>query len=310
MYEKEINKLKNMMGHELWDLLSEQGCYIAGGALTSLFSNQEVNDIDVYFPSKEAFTHVLKVVYNEEEFRSDYDLGYADAIVQHVSRKAVLLTNAHGQKIQFIAHKFYPIGSSIFDDFDFTINMAMVYMHGDYIVCHNEFFKHLAQRYLQVNTSTSYPLISVLRVDKYRKRGYNISKSQMLRLLLAVNAKNIDSWDKLADELGGMYGTSPEEIFDYSVPFSLQLAIEKLDNFEIKENIVANSPMYEDIVSTIPWAFTDKELNRILESNETQLEKLLDYKEKGYYGWFEKEIPEVKNTIQAIKNQLNQKESQ
>ena len=34
MYQSEINKIKATVGHDLYNFLAEQGCYIAGGALT------------------------------------------------------------------------------------------------------------------------------------------------------------------------------------------------------------------------------------------------------------------------------------
>ena len=94
-----------------------------------------------------------------------------------------------------------------------------------------------------------------MRVNKYRERGYTISKSQMLRVLLAINLKQIDSWEKLIDELGGMYGTPPEEIFDTTKPFDLVYAMEALDNFEIKDTIIANRPTIDDVILTMSDSF-------------------------------------------------------
>ncbi len=35
--------------------------------------------------------------------------------------------------------------------------------------------KHIAQKVLVLNPKTDYPIISMLRADKYRARGYTIS---------------------------------------------------------------------------------------------------------------------------------------
>lgn len=302
MYQSEINKIKAIVGHDLYNFLAEQGCYIAGGALTSVFTNAEINDVDIYFPSKEAFTQVMRAIYDVDGERDDF--SYADAIVQHVSNKAVLVkANSGNSDVQFIAHKFYENALDIFKDFDFSINMAAIDMKSGNFVSTPYFFKHLGQRYLHVNTNTSYPLISTLRVDKYRKRGYNISKAQLLRLLLAVNAKEIDSWEKLADELGGMYGTAPEEIFDYSQPFSLQLAIDKLDNFEISDKLHTNCPEYEDVVKKLHFAFTQDEVrsvaNNIQKKIETEEKYNLLYKD---YRWH------TPTDTESMKKELQQME--
>lgn len=260
MYEHELAQLKKLMDPDLWNLLADNGCIIAGGAITSVFTNKEVNDVDVYFPSKEAFTNVMSEIYHNWEpslGTGDYGLTAKNSLITHVTKKAVLIISEN-QKIQLIGYAFYKTVPEIFDAFDYTINMGACYMYDGRFTLHADFLKHNAQRYLQFNPNTTYPLISALRANKYRDRGYSISKAQLLRVLLAVNRKNIDSWEKLMDELGGMYGTAPEEIFDTKKEFSLDLAIEALDNFEIKDTIVANTPSVDIVAATMKGSFTDE----------------------------------------------------
>ena len=52
MFKQELYQIKKLVDAEPWELLADQGCMIAGGALTSVFTNKPVNDIDVYFPNK------------------------------------------------------------------------------------------------------------------------------------------------------------------------------------------------------------------------------------------------------------------
>lgn len=49
MYEFEKNKLKAHLGDNLYSTLKDYNCIIAGGMITSLFCNREINDVDVYF---------------------------------------------------------------------------------------------------------------------------------------------------------------------------------------------------------------------------------------------------------------------
>lgn len=53
MYKFEKNKLKAYLGDELYNLLKKYECFIAGGTVTSLFCNREINDVDIYFRSKD-----------------------------------------------------------------------------------------------------------------------------------------------------------------------------------------------------------------------------------------------------------------
>ena len=258
MYKQELAQIKKLVSANLWELLADQGCMIAGGALTSVFTNKPVNDIDVYFPSQEAFTKVVTEIYGRSEHTIvtdfDIDFDFGDAHVLHVTKKALLLQSEQ-QDVQLIGYQFYKNATEIFDAFDFSINMAALCMKTEEFSMKNTFMKHNAQKYLHFNPKTTYPLISALRVNKYRERGYTISKSQMLRVLLAINLKQIDSWEKLIDELGGMYGTPPEEIFDTTKPFDLVYAMEALDNFEIKDTIIANRPTVDDVILTMSDSF-------------------------------------------------------
>lgn len=283
---KELNRLENMIGKNLVEVFKETGAMVAGGALTSLFSNQPINDIDVYFKTPEDFEETVAAIYGQssalEDVLDDYEVK-----VNHVSSRAVLCKCDY-QDIQLIAHRFYDDPEDIFTTFDFTINMAVYDIQTATLYQHPDFMKHLAQRYLHVNPDTSYPLISVLRTNKYKERGYTISKSQMLRLLLAVNKLEITSWDALCDQLGGMYGSQPEDIFDTSKPFDLISAIEQLDSFEIRDTICQNNPDFDDIVYSIPQAFSENTVrNHVLAAQRelsvyTSVEDMLKYKPLEY----------------------------
>lgn len=263
MYEKELKKLKSFMNTDLWGLLQDQGCIIAGGAITSMFTNKEVNDIDVYFPSKEAFTKVMQELIDlryrsNYKYDKEYGLTYIDGMITIVTNKAVMLLS-EGTKVQFIVHKFYQTAEEVFQDFDFTVCMGALEMKGDTWKFHEDFFKHNSQRFIQFNENTSYPLISALRIAKYKDKGYSISKAQFMKVMIAINAKNISNWETLMEELGGMYGTPPEQIFDTSATFDLAYAMQKLDDVVITEKMQAQQwYSLDEIVKKIPKAFTDE----------------------------------------------------
>ena len=261
-YNNELNKLKKGFPSSLWEALADHGCIIAGGAITSVFTNTEINDYDIYFRSKEDFTKIFQEIYHDYyDGTLEYNLGFYDVTASVVTKKALLLF--HGEaKIQFIVNDFYQTPEQIFEHFDFSCCMGALTMQDEKFVLHDNFLKHNAQKYLHFNPKTLFPLVSALRVDKYSKKGYSISKAQMLKVLCAVNAKNIDSWDKLIDELGGMYGTKAEDIFDTTKPFSLESAMEALENVVITEKMQANCHLgARSIAEVIPHAFTQEYLD-------------------------------------------------
>lgn len=276
-YNNELNKLKKGFPSDLWKALADHGCIIAGGAITSVFTNTEINDYDIYFRSKEDFTKIFKEVYHDYyDDTLEYDLGFYDVTASVVTKKALLLF--HGEaKIQFIVNDFYQTPQQIFEHFDFSCCMGALTMQDEKFVLYDNFLKHNAQKYLHFNPKTLFPLVSALRVDKYSKKGYSISKAQMLKVLCAVNAKNIDSWDKLIDELGGLYGTPAEEIFDTSQPFSLESAIDQLDKVDITDKMQANCHYgAEAIAEVIAHAFTEEYLEKFKLRKENS-KKLIDF---------------------------------
>ena len=245
------------------------------GEITSIFTNKPVNDIDVYFPNKEAFTKVMQEIIELKyrpgiKYEKEYSIGYKEAMIQIVTNKAVLLKSDE-QDVQFVIHNFYETPMAIFGDFDFTVCMGALKMQTDTWFFHPDFFKHNAQRFLHFNPGTSYPLISALRIAKYKEKGFNISKAQFMKTMFAVNAKNIDSWEKLMEELGGMYGTRPQEIFDTTQPFDIQVAMQRLDEIEIKDYMKSESYYnLDEIVEKIPHAFSDEVVKVVKEWKEPE----------------------------------------
>jgi len=259
-YKNEIKQITSRIDDNLLALLEDNRCIIAGGALTSVFTNKEINDIDVYFRDSESFSNVVREIMNST-YDSEYDVGHSSARVSHYTNKSILL-NSNGQDVQLIAYQFFPTVEDIFKAFDFTINMAAIELDKDEkyeIHLSEDFLKHNAQRYLGFNQGTTYPLVSALRVSKYKERGYDISKAQMIKLLLAINNKNINSWEVLVDQLGSFYGLKPDEIFDTTKEFSLQLAMEQLEAvYSIPNKMYKNLPIdWESIYKSFDGKWDD-----------------------------------------------------
>lgn len=46
-YQNELRKLQKLVSKDVWELFEKHDVIIAGGAITSVFCNREVNDLDV-----------------------------------------------------------------------------------------------------------------------------------------------------------------------------------------------------------------------------------------------------------------------
>lgn len=243
--KSEFNKIKKLMSDDTWDALSAYDCIIAGGAITSVYTNREVNDIDVYFRCAEDFVGFVRAIYgssintypspSENKFEVG-EFGFS-LIICNVAEKSILCIDKRTRaKIQLICFDFFKTPQEIFDKFDFTVCMGALECKSERFNFHTDFFKHNAQRYLQFNPNTSYPIISMLRVQKYVSRGYSISKSQMLRIIFRINSLSLSSWKELREHCGGMYGVELNKIFPDEEEFSLDKAMEILENISAEAN--------------------------------------------------------------------------
>lgn len=227
--KNEIDKLLSSFKTDVVPCLEEAKAVLAGGALTSLFTNTQVNDYDIYFKSVEGFQSFVNDIYgtpNSNNIISSYDL-----IVSFATDRSILCKEKDsGNEIQLIVYKMFPQIEDIFNAFDFTINMCAYDFETEQMWAHPDFLKHCSQRYLSFNDKTDYPVVSALRVQKYVDRGYTISKAEMLRILFTIADKKYNSWEDIKDEVGNMYGIPIDELFDETKEFSIKEAVEQLIN--------------------------------------------------------------------------------
>lgn len=257
--QKELNKIKKLLDSDIYAALKASKAILAGGALTSIFTGKEINDFDIYFRNFESLELFLKNVYDKDtliEKDEDYvDMRSHTLICVNSTNRSILFTTGgeNGTKIQLIHFGFYEKPEDIFESFDFTINMAAFDFADESFTFHEDFFKDLAGRRLVINTKTNYPLITMLRLGKYQDRGYYPSKKEVLKLGLAVNNLQIESWDELEDQLSGFYGIDVSEMFKEKGEFSLDSALEQFEKVEENLDFVfkAKCHGYYSLIRTI-----------------------------------------------------------
>lgn len=224
----EKNKLKAYLGEDLYNSLKRSKAIIAGGMISSLFTNKDINDVDVYFRD-----------YNSLYLFADRTLS-GNHVVSH-TKKATQFIQKYLEKqilVQIIHYRTYEKVEDIFNTYDFTVCMGAYDFEIEEFILHPEFLKHNSQRILRFNSNTSYPLISAIRTQKYEDKGYKISKAEYFRVLMTCMTLDIKSYDELKEQLGGMYGESYDRLFDdvKDEEFDLQVAIDRIANFSKSEN--------------------------------------------------------------------------
>lgn len=212
-HQKELTKIT-----EAADDFLPPGAFIAGGALTSAFTNLPIKDTDIYFKTKDAFIAAVEDAYDNNM----WCLAATDRAVTFAS---------HERIIQLMHFDFFETAEAIFDAFDFTVCMAAYDIDAARFVFHDDFMKHAAQRFLRFHSGTRYPFGSLIRVLKYQQRGYTIGKGDLLRIGLCCHEVPLQSWDDLARAIGGQYGEKAK--VDDTQPFSMEAALKIFDGSEI-----------------------------------------------------------------------------
>ena len=59
MFEVEKAKIKQAISACVYDMLKENKCVLAGGAITSLMCGREVNDYDLYFTTQGGVDNIV-----------------------------------------------------------------------------------------------------------------------------------------------------------------------------------------------------------------------------------------------------------
>lgn len=256
MFEVEKAKINQAIGTDIYDMLKDNKCVLAGGAITSLMCNREINDLDIYFTTQTGVDSIVSNVFgvSEQNYISEFEL-----IANHVTDRSFLTREKFNRaELQFIHYKIYPTVQDIFNSFDFHACMGAYDFATEEFVFHENFFKDNSQRLLNFNKNTDFPIVSALRVDKYREKGYKISKKEMLRVLFAVVKKDYNSWEAVISEVGGLYGIDPKELFDTEKPFSLDEVIDQLSSVMSLEDkkYVDRVYSFEQVVDTMYNAFS------------------------------------------------------
>lgn len=219
MFEKQKAKLKSEIG-SMYSTLKENNVIIAGGAITSIFTDREINDFDIYFRNREDLLSFYLTIKEDCHI-----LGTTDKTFTFTDNKKIF---------QAIHFDVFEDAQRVFDSFDFSINMGAYDFKTESFVLDDNFLMDNAARRLVVKGKTSFPVVSLLRVDKYKKKGYFISKKEMLKLALLISELNFSDWKEFKSHFTGMYGSTVDVVFgEESIgEFSFDKALEIIENYE------------------------------------------------------------------------------
>ena len=204
-------------------------CYVAGGAILSAVTKTEPADYDIYPKSRKAAVDNIYYLMEEE-----------GCFIVNISDRAATLkcnshTNENGERIlvQVMMFDEFSSAKSIFDLFDFTVCMAAFDCDTKAYESHADFWPDVASKTLRFNPKTRYPLNSMMRIGKYRNKGYVLPTSEMIRMSLTLMQSDLPgSWDDLERAIGGTYGQQVRLHTD-GLEFSIENAIQLFDDLDV-----------------------------------------------------------------------------
>jgi hypothetical protein len=204
-------------------------CFIAGGAILSAVTKTDVSDYDIYPKSKEG---MLEAIYYLMEEEGCFIVNISD---RAITLKSNDVKNDKDERVivQVMMFDEFATADRIFEFFDFTVCMAAFDCDTKEYVFHPDFWIDVAGKTIRFNPKTRYPLNSMMRLGKYRAKGYTLPTSEMVRMSLTLMQSRLPtSWDELEAVIGGTYGQQVK-LHTEGKEFSIQAAIDLFDNLNV-----------------------------------------------------------------------------
>lgn len=208
------------------------GTFLAGGAVLSLMTGNKINDLDLYFSSREAVA----------EFIEENSGVYLHSVTDKSISLSLSTTKYGTKEFQLIYFDSYNNADEIFRDFDFSVCMCAYNFDDKQFHFHKDFWEHLGAKKLVFSPSTKFPIISLLRVEKYQQKGFSISNGELRKIALAISKLNLEDKSEFIHQYGSLYGLeSTVDLFlEDDALFDATSALEKFSKDYQKPTLIFN----------------------------------------------------------------------
>lgn len=234
-FDKEALLLKKYLYSDILEVFQKNHVYVAGGAITSVFSGTKINDYDVYFKDKESRDAVL-------EFFNDKSNG----VTKVCSSVNAATYNTPLATIQLILRDEYisKTTEELVNKFDFTVCQAGFCFQQDEFYLAPRFLQDLSGKKLVFNLTCMNPLSSLWRTYKYVNRGYSIESTEVIKIafVIAEHLKDVNNYADLKKMLDSFSPTQYKHLLNYlksmeDTKFGTNSFLTLMDTFNIIDNI-------------------------------------------------------------------------
>lgn len=148
----------------LHDLIPTIPFWVAGGAITSLFNSEPINDWDIFSP--EPYKAIIEIISNGAK------MTFENSHIANFTHESIC------EKIQIIKRSFESIEHTV-SEIDLTICAAGY--NGQSLFVHEDFTDDVDNMTIGLN-QVKHPLSTLRRVVKYSRRGYDLHPDVLVTL--------------------------------------------------------------------------------------------------------------------------------
>lgn len=179
------------------------GVYLAGGAVSSIFSGLKINDLDFYCESKEVADRFSAALIDAYGYKTACTTENAQTFYKHVGKRKC--------EVQVIT-RFTGSPEEVLNTFDFTCVMGLWNFREGKFYAHEFFLRDVARRRLVYSNKSQYPICALYRTKKYVERGYEFPGSTLVAIALAIHSLQLNTYKDLKDQLLGIDTSMFKEI--------------------------------------------------------------------------------------------------
>jgi len=197
--------IKKFIDPDLYEILANMDAYLAGGAISSLFTNRKINDFDIYF-QKEGDVHEVEKYFKDKpiwkrvhssSMATTFENNSVEKVLDPLEYGKTYIINNGAVKIQLI-NAYYGDYKTVFNTFDFYCCMgAFLFKHQEFVFDPN-FITDNLNRTLRFNCdSENNSLSTLIRVDKYKIYGYTLPLDELIKIVLSIKKMKLETLSDL-----------------------------------------------------------------------------------------------------------------
>jgi hypothetical protein len=198
---------------EILPKCTTNGPWIAGGALLRTYTGQPLDsDVDVFFQSQEQMTQFISQIalnaYTElDEDRNSSHYTIKDNVVSDWHTTITINYMQRDYKIQCVSFFYFKDVGELFDSFDFDV--CMLAYDGESIHVSESTMDAINNKKI-VLKKINYPSITLKRLVKYMRQGYDINDNDVM--MLARSFRGFKEPKGILDEHFGITAFSKKSI--------------------------------------------------------------------------------------------------